>query len=139
MRKATLATLMLVVCAAWAAAQSYPSGETGKSNSPSQTTVKGCLSKSDGGYTLTEKSGTTYQLTGDTSKLAEHVGHEVQVKGTTGGSSATPSASSSGANATGQPTLDVTSFKHISSTCGSKSQSNTQTPPMSEKPPTSKY
>jgi hypothetical protein len=133
-----MVTVMLLLCAVWMVAQqNYPSSESGKSSSSSHKTVTGCLSRSDGGYTLTEKSGTKYQLTGDTAKLSEHVGHEVQIKGTTAGSSATPSASTSGANATEQ-TLDVSSFKHISSTCVSKSQSNSQAP-MSEKPPSSKY
>src|SRR5689334_17788268 len=93
-----LSVLMLGV--AWAAAQSSPSSSPSSSSSEQTTAspsgsgqagsemgagqaspssgslhaVEGCLSGSDGKYTLTDKQGTTYQLTGDTSKLAEHVG-----------------------------------------------------------------
>jgi len=74
-------------------------------------TVEGCLQGSNGNYTLTDSAGTTYQLAGDTSKLTEHVGHEVEIKGST-----SPSSSAS-AGASSQPTLTVDSVKHVSKTC----------------------
>jgi hypothetical protein len=40
------------------------------------------LSSSNGNYILTDNKGNTHQLTGETSKLSAHVGHEVQIKGT---------------------------------------------------------
>jgi hypothetical protein len=54
-------------------------------------------------------------LTGDTAKLSEHVGHEMKITGTV----SSPSASSSDAmgKTSGDETIDVTSFKHISKTC----------------------
>lgn len=91
------------------------------SASASQKTVTGCLSGSNGNFTLTDKHGRSYQLTGDTAKLSEHVGHEVRVTGT-------PSASAAGASGTAGTTaagtgteqaLEVTSLKHISKTCQS--------------------
>ena len=100
---------------------SSSSGQMGTSGSSSQMgssahhSVEGCLSGSDGKYTLTDKQGTTYQLTGDTSKLAEHVGHEVKVMGSTGSGS----SAATGASAGSGQTLDVTSVKHISKTCSS--------------------
>jgi uncharacterized protein DUF5818 len=104
---------VLLLGTSWAAAQNYPSqGASG--NAGDQQSVKGCLSSSGGTYTLTDKSGKTYQLAGDTAKLSDHVGHEVKVTGTV----SPGSASSSGATA-GQPTLEVSSFKHISKTCES--------------------
>lgn len=77
-------------------------------------TVKGCLGGNDGNYTLTDAHGTVYQLTGDTSKLSEHVGHEVKV---TGGVK-TPGAAAAGTseNPSTQP-ISVTSVKHISKSC----------------------
>ncbi len=119
----------LLLCAMWVAAQTYPNQSSNQSssqasNAAGQTTVQGCLSGSNGNYSLTDSSGNTYQLAGDTSTLSEHVGHTVKITGTTASSSAsskgtskTPS-SSSGANA--QPTLNVSSVKHISSSCSSK-------------------
>ena len=100
----------------------------GSESSGSAESVEGCLSGSAGSYTLTSDSGTTYQLSGDTSKLADHVGHEVQIKGTTSGSSGASSSGSSsssmGAGSSGgSQTLTVESVKHVSKTCKSGSTS----------------
>ena len=46
-------------------------------------TFHGCLLGSAGNFTLTDNSGTTYQIQGDASRLREHVGYEVQITGTT--------------------------------------------------------
>lgn len=129
MRKTLLLSLFLL-CAVWAFAQtsSTPSQTTSTTSSATssqtttstgnETTVEGCLNGSNGNYTLTDSSGKTWQLSGDTSKWSEHVGHKIQVKGTT-----TPSTSSSGAagasgtSGSSNETLNVTSMKHISPTC----------------------
>jgi len=82
-------------------------------------TVEGCLSGSNGNYTITDKNGTSYQLTGDNAKLSEHVGHEVKVTGTTASAGTGASGSTeSSAGGAGQ-TLQVSSVKHISKTCKS--------------------
>ncbi len=133
MSKTLMLALALLLSAAWLQAQEqYP--QTGSSQKEAtasgQTTVEGCLQGSDGNYTLTDNSGTMYQLKGDTSKLSAHVGHEVQITGTTSGASATsPSASTGTTNpTTGTPTtgaqqatLTVQNMKHISKTCKSTS------------------
>ena len=124
---------LLLVCvlfgASCAVAQNYPSqtnpsqtspSQTETSNSGSQTTVQGCLSSSDGNYTLTDKSGNSFQLTGDVAKLTEHVGHEVKITGTLNSASA---SSGSGGNTMGQTgassqgVLEISSVKHIAKTC----------------------
>ncbi|HSZ62874.1 MAG TPA: hypothetical protein VK828_13815 [Terriglobales bacterium] len=87
------------------------------------TSVQGCLSGTDGNYMLTDDKGTTYQLTGDTAKLSEHVGHEVKIMGTTGAASASGSSGSMGNNNTSQ-TLQVNSVKHISKTCKNNNMSH---------------
>lgn len=125
MAKILLLAVSVLVSAAWLQAQSqYPetgSGQTGASAS-GQTTVQGCLQGSDGNYMLTDKNGTTYQLQGDTSKLSAHVGHEVQITGsTTSASSSTSPTTGTPAGATQQPTLTVQNMKHISKTCRSAS------------------
>jgi uncharacterized protein DUF5818 len=84
--------------------------------------VEGCLQGSNGNFTLTDNSGTTYTLAGDTSKLTEHVGHEVRIKGTTSGGSSSGAAAgaSAGAGAAGGgQTLTVESVKHVAKTCKS--------------------
>ena len=125
MAKTFLLAISLLASAAWLQAQSqYPqtgSSQTGASAS-GQITVQGCLQGSDGNYTLIDKSGTTYQLQGDTSKLSAHVGHEVQITGaTTSASTATSPTTGTPAGATQQPTLTVQNMKHISKTCKSTS------------------
>ena len=87
-------------------------------------TVEGCLSGASGNYTLTDKNGMAYQLTGDTAKLSEHVGHEVKVTGTSGsagsGASGSTETSPSGAGSAGAgQTLQVSSVKHVAKTCKS--------------------
>ncbi len=133
MSKTLMLALALLFSAAWLQAQEqYP--QTGSSQkgatATGQTTVEGCLQGSDGNYTLTDNSGTVYQLQGDTSKLSAHVGHEVQITGTTSGASATnPSAGTGATNpTTGTPTagaqqstLTVQKMKHVSKTCKSAS------------------
>jgi hypothetical protein len=92
-----------------------PEDASGKGTG-SAVSIQGCLSGSDGNYTLTDHQGTAYQLSGDTSKLSAHVGHEVKITGTTGSSSAT--ADNGMANSTpAAQTLQVDSMKHISKTC----------------------
>jgi hypothetical protein len=119
MPRILLLALTLLLSAAWLQAQDASqtgSSQTGTAAS-GQTTVQGCLQGSDGNYTLTDKSGTTYQLQGDTKKLSAHVGHEVQITGSTSGTSATGSAM--GTQAGGAQQLTVQSMKHVSKTCQS--------------------
>jgi hypothetical protein len=100
-------------------------------NNGSETTIRGCLNSSGGGYTLTDASGTTYQLQGDTSKLSSHVNNEVEIKGSasgasgagaagstspSAGSSASTGASSAG-SAAGAQMFNVTKVKKVSGTC----------------------
>lgn len=130
MRRLLLLLSVLLLGACWAVAQdatspssnsSASSGQTG-SNASGTTTVQGCLSGSSGNFTLTDKHGNSYQLTGDTAKLSEHVGHEVKVTGTTS-SPASAASGGSAANTAGaagnSQTLEVSSMKHISKTCQS--------------------
>ena len=116
MRQIFLMLSIVLLGLTWAIAQE-PSGATSSragQSASSQTTVEGCLSGSDGNFTLTDKNGTTYQLTGDTAKLSEHVGHEVKITGmpSSGAASGEASAGSS-------KTLEVSSVKHVSKTCKS--------------------
>jgi hypothetical protein len=114
-----LVLCVLLLGVSWAAAQNSPTTSPKGSTSAgaSAHTVEGCLSSSEGKYMLTDMHGKTFELTGDTSKLAEHVGHEVKITGTE--SSETASASGSQ-----EMTLDVSSVKHISKTCKSGSMAH---------------
>lgn len=94
---------------------SQNSAQTGAQTGNSQKTVIGCLSESNGQYMLTSKKGMSYQLTGDSSELANHVGHEIRVTGTESGTGAT--ANANGQTSANGPTIEVSSMKHISKTC----------------------
>jgi len=98
-------------------------GQSSRVGAGGQMTVEGCLSGSSGNFTLTDKNGTSYQLTGDTAKLSEHVGHEVKVTGSSGaagaGASGSTETSASGSGAGAGQMLQVTSVKHVSKTCKS--------------------
>lgn len=118
-----LAVCVLLLCGSWMAAQTNSAGQHGygqgqtSANAGSQMTVEGCLSSAAGKYMLTDKHGTMYELTGDSSKLADHVGHEIKVTGTESGGSASATGSNMGAGS--EHTLEVSSFKHVSKTCKS--------------------
>ena len=60
----------------------------------SPQTIQGCLKGDGNTFTLIDDSGTTYQVEGDSAKLKKHVGHEVQITGSTSASSAASSTSS---------------------------------------------
>lgn len=148
MKKTILLTAVLGCSALWAGAQTttmpnpqngadQPAASSGQSSAGQMTpstsaansvTVDGCLAGSGSSYTLKDKtSGVTYQLAGDTAKLAPHVGHELQLTGTTstgsanatssGATSATPTASASGGSS---PTLNMMSGKVLSNTCSAQ-------------------
>jgi len=93
-----------------------PAGQTSRAGAGGQMTVEGCLSGSNGNFTLTDKNGMSYQLTGDTAKLTEHVGHEVKVTGMSGSSAA---GSETAGGSAGAQSLQVSSLKHISKSCKS--------------------
>jgi len=132
MRKLLLIPVLLATT--WALAQSDQTapGQMGKGNA-SQTSVQGCLSGSSGNYTLTDKTGTTFQLTGSSADLKSHVGQQVQISGSstpsaaggTGGTGATGTSGTAGAAAgTGSssaasqaPQISVESVSKISDTC----------------------
>jgi hypothetical protein len=84
----------------------------------SRQTIQGCLKGDGNTFTLIDDSGTTYQLEGDSAKLKNHVGHEVQVAGTVGKASASTSTSSTGDIS--QPAIQVVDVKHVSRSCTSK-------------------
>jgi hypothetical protein len=134
MRKFSLISAILLLASAWVLAQNstpptsqYPSSAPSSSQPASQDAqqpasqapkdaaaggnVEGCVGGSAGSYTLTDSSGKTYQLAGDTSTLADHVGHDVKVSGT---------LASAAAAAGGTPTITVKKVKMVSATCPNK-------------------
>ena len=159
MSRVLMLALALLCSAAWLQAQNqYPqnpptgsspsgssqtaptgSGQEGSAasqtgTSSNQTSIEGCLQGSNGTFTLTDKSGMTYQLQGDSSKLSKHVGHEVELTGSassagsTAGAGSTTGAGSSSASSTGGTSqgssqmFTVDKVKHKSDTCTNTSK-----------------
>jgi hypothetical protein len=121
----TLLLSSLLLGALWLVAQTYPdqtqAPDRGTKTGNNQMTVEGCLSESNGNYTLTDSTGNVYQLVGG-SKLSEHVGHTVKVTGTNPSHVPSSSSANTGAAPSAPPTLTVTSVKHVSSSCSSSSR-----------------
>jgi hypothetical protein len=117
MRKFYLATAFVLLSSSWALTQNNPSpapspdtSQSAKSDK-SGDTVEGCLTGAADTFTLTDATGKTYQLTGDTSGLNENVGHMVRLYG---------SAATSGPNpftAEQQATFGVKQVKSLGKTC----------------------
>jgi hypothetical protein len=121
MKRTLLLSSILMLSAVWALAQyeAQPSTASQSSSDASKTTIQGCLAGSDGNYTLTDQSGTAYQLSGNTTKLQNHVGHTIQVTGTSasGAGMTGKHSGSMSAPADAQPVFTVTSFKHVATSC----------------------
>jgi hypothetical protein len=124
MRKFSLITAILLLCSAWMVAQSSPPSADPASQSAQQSDksqasdqsgqpIEGCLSGAADTFKLTDATGKTYELTGDTHGLAENVGHQVRLWGNAGSSGGGEKISASGA----QATFGVTKVKSISPTC----------------------
>lgn len=108
----------------WAFAQTTSPAE--KQSNPVQTgsqeaggdrggnTIEGCLAGSGGSFTLTDSSGKTYHLAGDTAKLSEHVGHTLRISGSQKSAGADPQE---GTGSSAQPTFTVEKVKMISPSC----------------------
>ena len=121
MKRTLLLGSILLLSALCAVAQYGTQDPVTDTTDAGKITVEGCLAGSVGNYSLTDKSGTTYELTGDTAKLQAHVGHTIKVTGTTasnvGSAPATGHSGSMSAPADAPPALSVSSFKHVSTSC----------------------
>jgi hypothetical protein len=89
-----------------------------------KTTVQGCLAQSaDGNFILSDKSGNSFQLSGDTSQLSSYVGNEIRVDGTAmngeagPGSMSSPVASSPAGSSESARQISVTGVRKVSDTC----------------------
>jgi hypothetical protein len=128
MRECILLVFVLLLSSAWMMAQygdqssgSQQQGTTGSNMGQSSSgtmsdhagmssnTLQGCLSGTNGNYTLTDSAGNTYQLMGDSAELSKHVGQQINVTG---------SMASAGTAMGGANTFNVTKAKKVSGTCG---------------------
>jgi hypothetical protein len=141
MKKMLLLAGLTLLSASFALAQDTPSqspsqsmpsqsDQTGSQTSNNNGTIKGCLSGSDGNYTLAQdETGAMFKLMGADDQLRKHVGHEVMITGqvmsANSGASAsdqTPSEASAGGNGeaaagAGGNTVQVSGVKMVSKHC----------------------
>ena len=118
-RKLFLATAILLLSSSWMLAQSSPpsaqqpdKSQTSTSDQGAQT-VEGCLSGAADTFVLTDPTGKTYELTGDTSMLAANVGHKVRLSGAAGNTGGGELITAKGP----QATFGVKNVTSLSDTC----------------------
>jgi hypothetical protein len=97
-----------------AEAQAQASGNQTTAAAESQDTIVGCIGGSGGAYTITDPAGKTYQLTGKTADLVDHIGRQVSISGSR---ESQPSGASSGPSVA---SFDVKTVRTLSGTCSSK-------------------
>lgn len=131
MTKTHLATTVLLLAAVWASAQTPSSSNSQSQQSTAQTvtpafgyeneTIEGCLSGSDGVFTLTDSAtGKVYALTGDVSALGDHVGQEVRLTGAIGEAAASSPGAAVGTGDSGTTSsFTVRKARTIANTCKS--------------------
>jgi hypothetical protein len=117
-----LALMFLVPTVAMQSQETVQGDSTGSATAASnQIAVEGCLEGTGGDYWLNAKSGRVYQVEGDTSNLDPHVGHEVQITGSTNGASAfIPSMATEADGMVVRPALIVEHVKHIAEKCNAR-------------------
>jgi hypothetical protein len=123
MRVSVLLVVVALLPSTWLAAQYETSGPQATTGTQAGTSViEGCLSGSDNNFILTDRSGTKYQLVGDSAQLTKHAGEEVRLSGTVPSSSKTNPGSTVAPiaipnTATGTSTFGVMQVKKLSSSC----------------------
>jgi hypothetical protein len=100
-------------------------GQNNSQSSAGKTTLEGCLSGTEGNYTLTANNGMTYELQGNNNQLNKHLGQEVKVKGSAAvGASSGMATGQSAASSASQQTFQVNKVKKLSKTCTTGNTSN---------------
>jgi hypothetical protein len=112
MRRIFLLISIVLLTGLWATAQlsQYGGGYDHWGNY--RTTLQGCLQGSPGNYVVTDRTGTTFKLTGNTAGFHRFVDHKVRLVGRTSYNPNHPEAM--GGDIEKVPTLHVFRLKHAS-------------------------
>jgi hypothetical protein len=126
MKKLLFVTLLLS-CSLLRAQDSTPAngGQQGSKDSKGQVTIRGCVSRSNGDYTLMkENPAITYELqpTGKT-RLKHYLGQRVEVTGTEGPTLSSSSDATSKMGSAASLTLTITSIRTIDKDCSERAVS----------------
>ena len=117
MRKAILLLMLLLISNAWLQAQNDKQSKPSQSSDSTSEQVEGCLQSAHNQYTLTDKDGTTLDLSGAANKLVHLVGHEVQLTGTHSVSTGDTTAQGVASSVIERAIFRVKSVKDIAKTC----------------------
>jgi hypothetical protein len=120
MKRMWIAMLLLSGSFLLAQESTSPNNQTDTTDSDGQVTVRGCVSRSGGDYTLVKQDpAMTYQLQGSHKvKLSHYVGQRVEVTGSKSATMATSSDSINGRTGSAAPvTLTVSSIRTIDKAC----------------------
>ncbi len=114
MRRIILLSTIVLLSAVLAVTQVNSNSARESATAPS-TTIEGCLDGAIGNYTLTDHSGASYRLIGNTEEFKAHVGETMRVTGLVKTVMNVPGAMSEGTET--RPTFSVISFTRISGVC----------------------
>jgi hypothetical protein len=119
MRKTLLLTAVLALSAAWLPAQEGHPGKDSQvgASSGQQGTIQGCLQRTGAYYTVRDQHGIMHRLGGDTAKLRDYVGHEVQITGTFSTRATDTTQQGAASTTTERPDFKVQDVKDISGSC----------------------
>src|ERR1700692_4761424 len=117
MRRIILLSIVFLLSTVWAAGQN-DGALPGESADTNRVTLEGCLGGAVGNFTLTDRTGVIYQLTGNTQRMDDHVGKTGRVTGVKpSGKPAPGSMSEDIDDIDSPPELSVITFEHVSSSC----------------------
>lgn len=124
MKRALLPILSTLLIATMALAQDSTTAnaagnlqDQAQSSTAQANKLRGCLSGSEGNFTLTDLNGTQYRLVGNDMALKNKVGHEVEVNGTQNRPVEDNSSASEVDMARAGDTFQVTDVRDISGSC----------------------
>ena len=118
-----LATTLVAAQDAPTASESTSAQTQTKTYQTSSSVIRGCLSGSDGNYTITDQNGMQYQINGPDNQLAASVGHEIEVS-THQDTSSEASSQGDQPTARSSNTVQVSGIRDISKTCHTASSTS---------------
>jgi hypothetical protein len=117
----TLSLALLTSSVCLQARPTYSGANVGKTAEvePDPAMLEGCLQKSEGEYTITDKDGLLHHLTEGPKLLKSYVGHEVQLTGTPSIRTIDTTPPGGASSAIEKPVFRVRTVKDVAATCQS--------------------
>lgn len=122
MTKTTMLCLAILICALWLQARPANQGASASKTAevaPGPAMLEGCLQKSQGEYTITDKDGMSHHLSEGSKLLKSYVGHEVQLTGVPSTRTIDTTPPGGASSAIERPVFKVKTVKDVAVTCQS--------------------